>query len=73
MPAPTSAAVPSENAASSQASVISLAPRRRSNGPRFDLLFVGDTCFGESYQEGREAIGAENVLKARGYDAPSRA
>ena len=34
------------------------------------MLFVGDTCFGESYQESREARGAENVLKARGYDAP---
>jgi poly-gamma-glutamate capsule biosynthesis protein CapA/YwtB (metallophosphatase superfamily) len=48
---------------------LQLTPRRRGGGERFDLLFVGDTDFGETYQEARERRGRENILKTRGYDA----
>jgi poly-gamma-glutamate capsule biosynthesis protein CapA/YwtB (metallophosphatase superfamily) len=48
---------------------LQLAPRRRGGGERFELLFVGDTDFGETYQEARERRGRENILKTRGYDA----
>lgn len=48
--------------------VITLRARTRRSGPRFDLLFLGDTSFGESYQERREESGRENILKTRGYD-----
>lgn len=48
---------------------LQLTPRRRAGGERFDLLFVGDTDFGETYQEARERRGRENILKTRGYDA----
>ncbi|MDH3465683.1 MAG: CapA family protein [Gammaproteobacteria bacterium] len=40
------------------------------NGARLEILFLGDTGFGENYQESREARGVENILKTRGYDAP---
>ncbi len=33
----------------------------------FDVVFVGDTSFGENYQEERERRGKINVLKAHGY------
>ena len=52
------AAVP-ELAASDR---IVLSPRPRGSGPRFDLLFLGDTSFGENYQAARERRGQENVL-----------
>jgi poly-gamma-glutamate capsule biosynthesis protein CapA/YwtB (metallophosphatase superfamily) len=58
------AAVP-ELAASDR---IVLSPRPRGSGPRFDLLFLGDTSFGENYQAARERRGEENVLKTRPYD-----
>jgi hypothetical protein len=45
--------------------VITLCARERRSGPRFDLLFLGDTSFGESYQERREESGRENILKTR--------
>jgi len=48
---------------------LQLTPRRRGGGERFDLLFVGDTDFGETHQEARERRGRENILKTRGYDA----
>ena len=48
--------------------VITLCARERRSGPRFDLLLLGDTSFGESYQERREESGRENILKTRGYD-----
>ncbi len=35
---------------------------------RIDLLFLGDTSFGENYQERRAEKGDENVLETRGYD-----
>jgi len=47
---------------------IALMPRPRRTGPRIDLLFLGDTCFGETYQAARQARGEENVLETRGYD-----
>ena len=37
-------------------------------GEPVDLLFLGDTSFGESYQERRAEEGEENVLVNRGYD-----
>jgi UDP-N-acetylmuramoyl-tripeptide--D-alanyl-D-alanine ligase len=40
------------------------------NGARLEVLFLGDTAFGENYQEKLEALGRENILKVRGYDAP---
>ncbi|WP_041916367.1 CapA family protein [Desulfocapsa sulfexigens] len=36
----------------------------------FEVVFVGDTAFGENYQAQYESYGEENILKARGYDAP---
>lgn len=33
-----------------------------------DLLFLGDTSFGENYQDRLAQKGKENVLKTRGYD-----
>jgi hypothetical protein len=47
---------------------ITLRARKRRSGPRLDLLFLGDTSFGENYQERREERGRENILKTRGYD-----
>jgi poly-gamma-glutamate capsule biosynthesis protein CapA/YwtB (metallophosphatase superfamily) len=47
---------------------VTLMPRPRRTGPRLDLLFLGDTYFGESYQAARQAKGEENVLETRGYD-----
>jgi hypothetical protein len=35
-----------------------------------EVLFVGDTAFGENYQEQYEQYGEANILKERGYDAP---
>jgi poly-gamma-glutamate capsule biosynthesis protein CapA/YwtB (metallophosphatase superfamily) len=32
-------------------------------------MFLGDTSFGENYQERLAAAGGENVLKSRGYDS----
>ncbi len=34
---------------------------------QLDILFVGDTAFGENYQHDRAALGRENVLESRGY------
>lgn len=41
----------------------------RDTQPReqFDVLFVGDTAFGENYQEDREKRGRTNILKEHGY------
>ncbi len=35
-----------------------------------EVVFVGDTAFGENYQELYEDNGEPNILKQRGYDAP---
>ena len=35
---------------------------------RLDVMLVGDTSFGENYQESRASSGRENVLEAYGYD-----
>ena len=35
-----------------------------------EVVFVGDTAFGENYQEQYEHDGETNILKQRGYDAP---
>ena len=40
-----------------------------SSPPAVRLLFLGDTSFGENYQERRAAAGGENVLESRGYDS----
>ena len=34
---------------------------------RLDILFVGDTAFGEGYQRDRAALGLDNILESRGY------
>lgn len=34
------------------------------------IMFVGDTGFGENYQEARAKKGEENILKSRGYNYP---
>ena len=34
---------------------------------RLDILFVGDTAFGEGYQRDRAALGLTNILESRGY------
>ncbi|MEX0922232.1 MAG: CapA family protein [Rhodovibrionaceae bacterium] len=34
------------------------------------VLFLGDTAFGENYQEGYAAEGGENLLETEGYDHP---
>lgn len=36
----------------------------------FKILFVGDTSFGENYQERLAREGGENILKEKGYDYP---
>lgn len=43
-------------------------PLKRASDAR--LLFLGDTGFGENYQERIEARGGQNILKSRGYDYP---
>src|SRR5690606_21845690 len=35
---------------------------------RLDIMLVGDTSFGENYQEHRASSGRENVLETHGYD-----
>lgn len=35
-----------------------------------EVLFVGDTAFGENYQEQYAQYGESNILEERGYDAP---
>ena len=35
----------------------------------FEVVFVGDTAFGENYQAQYESYGEGNILKTRGYDA----
>ena len=40
-----------------------------SRPPAVRLLFLGDTSFGENYQERIAAAGGENVLESRGYDS----
>ncbi len=35
---------------------------------RFELLFVGDTSFGENYQEERKERGGSSILERYGYD-----
>ena len=40
-----------------------------SRPPAVRLLFLGDTSFGENYQERLAAAGGENVLESRGYDS----
>jgi hypothetical protein len=44
-------------------------PTVPSSSPTARLLFLGDTSFGENYQERIAAAGGENVLKTRGYDS----
>ena len=34
---------------------------------RLDILFVGDTAFGEGYQRDRASLGLDNILESRGY------
>ncbi len=36
--------------------------------PLLSILFVGDTSFGENYQERLEKKGEINILKEKGYD-----
>ncbi|MBS0290022.1 MAG: CapA family protein [Proteobacteria bacterium] len=36
----------------------------------FEILFAGDTSFGENYQEQRKSKGQENILEKYGYDYP---
>lgn len=50
--------------------LISLTAGERANTPRLEILFVGDTSFGESYQERYARRGGENILETRGYDYP---
>ena len=38
------------------------------NGSAINVLFLGDTSFGENYQDRLMAQGKENVLKTKGYD-----
>ena len=47
---------------------ISLADTKRRR--QLELLFVGDTGFGENYQLGYEQKGRGNILKDKGYDYP---
>ncbi len=35
-----------------------------------EILFLGDTSFGENYQQRLEDSGKENILKSQGYDYP---
>ncbi len=35
-----------------------------------EIVLVGDTSFGENYQQRIEASGRENILKSKGYDYP---
>jgi poly-gamma-glutamate capsule biosynthesis protein CapA/YwtB (metallophosphatase superfamily)/glutathione synthase/RimK-type ligase-like ATP-grasp enzyme len=35
-----------------------------------EILFVGDTSFGENYQQRLEDTGRENILKSKGYEYP---
>lgn len=49
------------------ASVWWLATQPSVSGTTQSLLFVGDTAFGESYQEVLERQGKENILKTKGY------
>lgn len=35
-----------------------------------EILFVGDTSFGENYQQRLEETGKENILKSQGYEYP---
>jgi glutathione synthase/RimK-type ligase-like ATP-grasp enzyme len=35
-----------------------------------EILFLGDTSFGENYQQRLEESGRENILKSEGYDYP---
>jgi poly-gamma-glutamate capsule biosynthesis protein CapA/YwtB (metallophosphatase superfamily) len=44
--------------------------RAKKNQRRLEILLLGDTAFGENYQEELEHAGHENNLKIRGYDAP---
>lgn len=53
-------------------SLVSAANRLHKSGrdrEALEILFVGDTSFGENYQEQYERSGDTNILKERGYDA----
>ncbi|QSB04810.1 CapA family protein [Natronoglycomyces albus] len=52
------------SSASTSSKTIKYAGERES----LDLLIVGDTSFGENYQESRELKGRTNILKDRGYE-----
>jgi hypothetical protein len=48
-------------------------PTPEKRGPQsFTILFVGDTSYGENYQEAAAKAGGENILESRGYDDPFR-
>jgi hypothetical protein len=44
-------------------------PYSAADKPTYSILFLGDTYFGESYQEKRAKQGKENVLETRGRSA----
>jgi poly-gamma-glutamate capsule biosynthesis protein CapA/YwtB (metallophosphatase superfamily) len=48
---------------------VSSSPPAESSLPTARLVFLGDTSFGENYQERRATTGGENVLESRGYDS----
>jgi poly-gamma-glutamate capsule biosynthesis protein CapA/YwtB (metallophosphatase superfamily) len=43
---------------------------RTKNENRLEILFLGDTAFGENYQAALQRTGAGNILKDKGYDYP---
>jgi UDP-N-acetylmuramoyl-tripeptide--D-alanyl-D-alanine ligase len=45
-------------------------PERKSDKRKLEILFVGDTDFGESYQTRNEKNGRGNILRDKGYDHP---
>ena len=42
----------------------------KSSSDKFVLLFLGDTSFGENYQEKLKKQGKENILEKKGYQYP---
>jgi len=44
--------------------------KRRRGTPHFGVLFVGDTGFGENYQDQYAARGSKHLLNDKGYDYP---
>jgi glutathione synthase/RimK-type ligase-like ATP-grasp enzyme len=44
--------------------------RTKTADSSLEILFLGDTSFGENYQQRLEESGKENILKSKGYDYP---